>query len=214
MPPRASSLGRPAGLACLALATILAGGCRQDMHDQPVLEPYEASDFFSDGRADRAPIDGTVARGQLSEDRAYFTGLDGDAFVTALPVPVTRTLLERGRERYEIFCSPCHDRLGAGQGMIVRRGFKQPASFHEARLREQPAGYYFDVMTRGFGDMSNYAAQISAADRWAIAAYIRVLQRSQRVEVNRLPAALRSHVLAGLETPPAAGGAPQEGHDD
>jgi mono/diheme cytochrome c family protein len=151
------------------------------MHDQPVLEPFEASDFFADGRGGRMPIEGTVARGALRDDEAFYTGLAGDQFLAELPLANTRELLERGHERFDIFCSPCHSRTGDGRGMIVRRGFKQPASFHEARLRDQPVGYYFDVMSRGFGEMSSYASLIRPADRWAIAAYIRALQLSQKV---------------------------------
>ena len=119
------------------------------------------------------------------EDGAFATGLGADGqFVTALPVPLTRDLLERGRERFDIFCSPCHDRAGRGRGMIVQRGFKQPPSYHIDRLRAQPIGYFFDVMTNGFGEMSSYAAQVPASDRWAIAAYIRALQFSQHAPLS------------------------------
>jgi len=187
-----------------------ATGCRQDMHDQPVLEPYEESEFFADRRGYRMPVEGTVARGQLHADAAFYTGLSGDQFLTELPMPGTRELLERGRDRYEIFCTPCHSRLGDGRGMIVRRGFKQPASFHEARLRNQPVGYYFDVMSRGFGEMSSYAGQIQPEDRWAIAGYIRALQLSQSVVLEDLEADDRERVRIGLatrtsQTTPAAG---------
>lgn len=180
---------------------LAAVACRQDMHDQPVLEVYEASDFFADGQGNRPPIDGTVARGFLQEDKVFFSGLEGDAFVTQLPMKASKVLLERGRNRYDVFCSPCHDRVGNGRGMIVRRGFKQPASFHEERLRNQPVGYFFSVMTRGFGEMSSYAAQIRPEDRWAITAYIRVLQLSQNTIVDQLSAESRETVLAGLSAP-------------
>jgi mono/diheme cytochrome c family protein len=186
----------------LVLAVLLVAGlaaaCRQDMHDQPRIEPYEESDFFADGRGNRMPVEGAVARGQLRADEAFYTGLAGDQFVEVLPVEVTRELLDRGRERYDIFCSPCHSRVGDGRGMIVRRGFKQPASFHEQRLRDQKIGYFYDVISRGFGEMSSYAAQVEPEDRWAIAAYIRALQLSQNVVVADLDAAGRAVVEAGL----------------
>lgn len=190
-------------LALAATLAVLLGACRQDMHDQPVLEAYEESDFFADGRGERLPVEGTVARGQLRDNRPFYTGLDGDAFVTELPVETTVELLERGRERYDIFCSPCHDRVGNGLGMIVRRGFKQPASFHEQRLRDQPVGYYFDVISRGFGEMSSYAAMIDPADRWAISAYIRALQLSQRVDLSDLDPEVRAEIEAAIGADPA-----------
>ncbi|MCP4205013.1 MAG: cytochrome c [bacterium] len=169
------------------------------MHDQPVLEPNEASDFFADGRGNRMPIEGTVARGQLRDNEAFYTGLSGDQFLAELPVANTRGLLERGQNRYDIFCSPCHSRIGNGRGMIVRRGFKQPASFHEARLRDQPVGYYFDVMSRGFGEMSSYAPLVKAEDRWAIVAYIRALQLSQNVVLADLDEPKRKAIESAVE---------------
>jgi len=194
-----------------------AAGCRQDMHDQPVIEPFEESNFFADKRGYRMPIEGTVARGQLREDKAFYTGLSGDRFLTKLPLAGTRELLERGRDRFEVFCSPCHSRVGDGRGMIVRRGFKQPASFHEARLRNQPVGYYFDVMSRGFGEMSSYAAQIRPEDRWAIVAYIRALQLSQAVVLADLDNEQRERVRTGLANRGSlaspAGGEETVGHD-
>lgn len=176
----------------LAVAALLTVGCRQDMHDQAKYEPYEVSDFFTDGRASRLPVPGTVARGWLREDPHLYRGIGPDGgFATTLPMPLSRELVERGHQRYDIFCSPCHGRLGDGLGMIVQRGFKQPASFHEARLREMPYGYYFDVMTNGFGEMSSYRAQVPVEDRWAIAAYVRALQLSRQVPQDQLTAAER-----------------------
>ena len=173
----------------LLAVVLLLPACRQDMHDQPKLEPLEASDFFTDGQASRAPVPGTVARGWPVEDSPIETGLDADGkLVTALPVTVDAELVARGRERYDIFCSPCHARTGDGNGMIVRRGFKQPESFHSARLREIPVGYYFDVITNGFGQMSSYRTQVPVADRWAIAAYVRALQLSRTAPATVLTA--------------------------
>jgi hypothetical protein len=196
------------------VVALLAAGCRQDMHDGPKVEPLEASAFFADGRASRDPVPGTVARGQLHEDRIFHTGKDAaGAFVAELPLPLDRPLLLRGRERFDIFCSPCHDRVGTGEGMIVRRGFKRPQTFHNDRLREVPVGYFFDVMTSGFGQMPSYRSPVRAEDRWAIAAYIRVLQLSQNAPVATLTEDdLAKLARAGLAEP-AAGPAPAgEGH--
>lgn len=173
-------------LLVLGLMPILAG-CRQDMHDQPRYEPYEKSDFFSDGQTARPPIEGTVPRGWLRADDRLHRGLGPDGqFITQLPVPLSAELLSRGRQRFDIYCSPCHSRTGDGRGMIVRRGFQQPETFHQERLRQMPVGYFFDVMTNGFGQMSSYAAQVPVEDRWAIAAYVGVLQRSQYTPAGEL----------------------------
>ncbi len=158
--------------------------CRQDMHDQPRFEPLEANAFFSDGRASRPLIEGTVARGHLKLDKHFYTGKVDGELVATFPFPITEDVLKRGRERYNIFCTPCHDGIGSGNGMIVQRGFRPPPSFHIERLRGIPVGHFFDVMTSGLGAMYDYADRISARDRWAIAAYIRVLQRSQNMPVE------------------------------
>ena len=179
----------------LAALALLAMGCRQDMHDQPKIEPLEASAIFGDGAASRPIIEGTVARGQLFEDQVLHTGRTAeDEFASTLPLPLTRDLLDRGQSRFDAFCSPCHGRVGDGLGMVVQRGFKRPNSFHDQRLVDSQVGYYFDVMTNGFSQMSSYAAQISPADRWAIAAYIKALQLSQSIPVEQLPAADRAKV--------------------
>jgi len=184
-------------IAALVVVTLAFVACRQDMHDQAKYEPYEVSDFFADGQASRLPVPGTVARGWLREDPHLYRGIGTDGgFATTLPMPLSRDLVERGRERYDIFCSPCHARTGEGQGMIVLRGFKQPASFHETRLVEMPYGYFFDVMTNGFGEMSSYKSQVPVADRWAIAAYMRALQLSRRVDVTQLTDAERRQLEA------------------
>jgi mono/diheme cytochrome c family protein len=171
----------------LFLAGVLAAGCRQDMHDAPRYEPYEKSEFFADGRSVRPLVAGTVARGHLREDAALYTGKAGTAFVDAIPLPVDEKMMRRGRERFGIYCTPCHGRSGRGDGIVVRRGYRQPASFHEDRLRAQPDGYFFDVMTNGFGAMPDYAAQVNTRDRWAIVAYIRALQLSQNATLAEVP---------------------------
>src|SRR5262245_41828449 len=181
------ALARRAAAWAIAILAASAAACRQDMFNQPKVKPLAGSDFFQDGSGARPPVEGTVARDELGADRVFETGIGRDGkFVAALPVPLTRTLVLRGRERFHIFCSPCHGRAGAGRGMIVQRGFKEPPSYHIDRLRAQPVGYFFDVMTNGFGQMSGYASQVPPADRWAIAAYIRALQLSQHAPVRDL----------------------------
>jgi len=183
------------------LFALAAFGCRQDMHDQPKLKPYRASSFFADGSGMRPLPAHTVARGTLREDAFFFTGRMPDGSIaTELPMPMTRALLKRGQERFDIFCTPCHGRVGEGRGMVVRRGYKQPTSYHDERLRQVPIGYFFDVMSNGFGVMPSYAPQVPAEDRWAIAAYIRALQLSQHVEAASLSAAQ----LAALDAPAGA----------
>lgn len=182
----------------LALA-LLATGCRQDMHDQPVAEPFEESTFFADGVANRPFPEGTVARDHLRDDTAFYTGLTADdAMVTDFPLAVDPVLLTRGQDRFNTFCAPCHDRTGSGLGMIVRRGFKQPTSFHDERLRQQPVGYFYAVISNGFGDMSSYAAQMPPADRWAVVAYLRTLQWSQKVSLETVPADVRERIESEL----------------
>lgn len=174
------------------------------MHDQPRHEPLESSAFFTDGSSARAPVVGTVARGTLHDD-VFTTGRTADdQFASTLPLPLTRALLDRGRSRFDAFCAPCHGRLGDGSGMVVQRGFKQPKSFHEQRLVESPVGYFFDVMTNGFGQMSSYAAQVRPADRWAIAAYVKVLQLSRRVPIDRLTPAERQELEIDTTTSDAS----------
>ena len=170
------------------LAISLLAGCRQDMHDQPRYKPLAQSDFFADLRSARPPVEGTVARGQLHEDTYLYTGKIGNSPGDYMPFPVTADLLARGRERFNIYCSPCHSRLGDGNGMIVQRGFRTPPSYHTERLRKAPLGYFFDVMTNGFGAMPEYASQIPPADRWAIVSYIRALQLSQAATMSDVPA--------------------------
>lgn len=184
-------------LLALAVTTLLAAGCRQDMHDQPKYEPLESSSFFRDGRASRPPVEGTVWRTERIGDPAYTTGRLGAQYVAAVPAPITTGLLARGRQRYDIFCAPCHDRVGTGSGMIVLRGYRKPPSFHIPRLREQADGYFFDVITNGFGVMPDYAQQIPVDDRWAITAYIRALQLSQAATLADVPESERAALAAG-----------------
>jgi len=167
--------------------SLLGAGCRQDMHDQPKYIPLRESTFFTDARSARPVIAGTVARGQLRDDPLLYTGKVGNADATMFPMAVDDKVMARGRDRYDIYCAPCHGRTGAGDGMIVRRGYRRPPTFHQDRLRESPVGHFFDVMTNGFGAMPDYATQIRAEDRWAIIAYVRALQLSEHATVADVP---------------------------
>jgi mono/diheme cytochrome c family protein len=180
-------------------AVVLLSACRQDMHDQPKYEPLERSTFFADGMTSRAPVEGTIARGQLVTDVARATGKTGKDYA-ANPLPRSVETFTRGRERFDIYCAPCHDRVGTGNGMIVERGFKQPTSFHDDRLRQVADGYLFETITQGFGVMPSYAQQIPVEDRWAIAAWVRVLQRSQNATLDDVPPADRATLEAGAGT--------------
>jgi mono/diheme cytochrome c family protein len=162
------------------------------MHDQPRFKPYAKSDFFADKRSARPALEGTIARGHLRGDTVLYTGKADGKPVDAFPFAVTAEVMARGRERFDIFCSPCHGRTGAGEGMIARRGYRKPPTFHQDRLRQAAPGYTFDVITSGFGAMPDYAQQIPVRDRWAIVAYIRALQRSQHAAAGTLPAGARA----------------------
>ncbi len=164
---------------------------RQDMYEQPKYEPLQPSELFNDGRSARPLEPDTVARGQLRTNAVFYSGKSGGNELTALPVPLTMELLKRGRERYDIYCAACHDRVGDGNGMIVQRGFRPPASFHIPRLRDAPVGHFYAVVSTGFGAMSDFAAQITPEDRWAIAAYIRALQLSQHASLAEAPSEQR-----------------------
>jgi mono/diheme cytochrome c family protein len=188
------------------LAVAALAGCRQDMHDQPKYRPLRESEVFADRRSARPFVPGTVARGTLREDAVLYTGKVGSEFVKEIPVAVTGELVERGRAEYQVFCAPCHGRTGRGDGMVVRRGFKAPSSYHVDRLRRMPIGYFFDVITNGFGAMADYAAQVPPADRWAIAAYVRALQLSQYAPADVVPADMRGELEKSLAAAPAAGG--------
>jgi len=193
-------------LAVALLATLSLAGCRQDMQDQPRFKPLARSDFYSDLRSARPPVEGTVARGQLHEDTYLYTGKVGSSPGDYMPFAVTEDVLARGRERFNIYCAPCHSRLGDGNGMIVQRGFRRPPSYHTERLRKAPLGYFFDVMTNGFGAMPEYATPIPPRDRWNIVAYIRALQLSQDATSAEVPAGQKVP-----STPPAFRGDPGSG---
>lgn len=190
-------------LALVALGTLGLGGCRQDMHDQAKYESLERSRFFGDSAAARKPPENTVARGQLREDSVYYAGFTpDDQLVASIPMKVTADTLKRGRATFNAFCSPCHDRAGTGRGMIVRRGFPQPPTYHQERLRNVPDGYFFDVMTNGFGRMPSYASQVPVEDRWAVVAYIRALQLSQHAPLAELPREMQDAANAAGTLPP------------
>ncbi|HEY3245874.1 MAG TPA: cytochrome c [Phycisphaerae bacterium] len=193
--------GWTAGLRSAARAALLAAlavSCREgDMHDQPRYKPLAVSEFFADGRASRPLVAGTVARGQLRLDAHFYAGQVGAALAENFPFPITRDDMQRGQERFNIFCAPCHSRVGDGNGMIVQRGFPQPPSFHIDRLRQAPVGHFFQVISNGLGAMPDYAAQIPPRDRWLIVAYVRALQLSQRASFTELSASLRAELAEG-----------------
>ena len=181
----------------LALLTVLGlAGCRQDMHDAPRYEAFEASSSFPDGRASRSAPAGTVARGWQREDEALYTGKVAGQIVDQFPFPIVATDLQRGQARFNIYCTPCHGKLGDGQGMVVQRGLRQAASYHQDRLREEKVGYFYDVVTNGFGAMQGYAEQIPVRDRWLIVAYVRTLQLSQHAAAADVPADKRAELEA------------------
>jgi hypothetical protein len=174
--------------AAVLIAIALSFACRIDMHVQPRQNPLSRSEFFPDQRSARPPVEGTVAQGQLQEDTYFYTGKIGNNPGDAMPFVVTKQVLERGRERYNIFCAPCHSRVGDGNGFVPSRGFaRRPPSFHIVRLQKAPAGYFYDVITEGFGIMSDYSSQIPPQDRWNIVAYIRALQLSQNASMADVP---------------------------
>ncbi|HJR59766.1 MAG TPA: cytochrome c [Vicinamibacterales bacterium] len=186
------------------ICVLFAAGCRQDMHNQPKYRPLRPSTLFADGASARPSVEGTVARGTLNADEALFTGKTFGAAVKEMPFAITAADLDRGQERFNIYCTPCHDQTGNGRGMVVQRGYRQPPSLHIERLKQADPGYVFDVITNGFGVMPDYKAQINARDRWRIVAYLKALQLSQPT-VADAPAG-----TPGASTPPS-GGPPQGG---
>jgi mono/diheme cytochrome c family protein len=202
---RQKAEGRSAALAVTLLlsAFCLLPSCRQKMAAQPKYDPLEPSDFFSDGMSARPRVHGTVVRGELAFDSFAATGKmngqEGDGF----PFPITLEVMNRGEERFNIYCSECHGKVGDGNGMIPSRGYRRPPSFHTETLRAAKTGHFFDVMTRGFGAMPTYAPQVPVSDRWAIIAYIRALQLSQHGTINDLPPDLRAKLAVGGAPAPA-----------
>ena len=185
-------LGLP--LAILVVAALSA--CRNDMHVEPRYDPLAPTNFFADGRSERPAVPGTVAHGHLRTDELLYTGMINGQLADVFPFPITQTDLERGRERYNIYCTPCHDYTGTGRGTVVRRGFPTPPSYHIQRLVQAPVGHFFDVMTNGYGTMYSYAERVPVKDRWRIAAYIRALQMSQGATIDDVPAAERPQLLS------------------
>jgi hypothetical protein len=167
-----------AAMGSMASVLVLAG-CRQDMHNQPKFVPQRGTTFFADGRSVRPQVENTVGRDQMHEDSYFYTGLQSGKEGDGLPMQLTPAVMERGQERYNIYCTPCHSRVGNGAGMIVDRGYRPAGNFHTDRLRNAPLGHFFAVMTNGYGAMPDYAAQLTPEDRWAVTAYIRALQLSQ-----------------------------------
>lgn len=174
-------------IGLLGLVAMSVAGCHTDMWRQPKHEPLDVSEFFADGQASRPLLPGTIARDHLREDGAFFTGAENGKWLDKIPVEVTKDLVKRGQERYDIYCSPCHGRTGDGKGMIALRGFqlKRPVgNYHTDRLRKMPVGHFYDVITNGYGAMYSYASRVEPQDRWAIVAYIKALQLSQNASVE------------------------------
>ncbi len=195
-------LGQFAGLLALGSVSLLAG-CRQDMHDQPKFVPQRGTTLYADGRSARPQVENTVGRGQLHEDTYFYTGLSNGVEGNSYPFPVTMEVLQRGQERYNVYCTPCHSRVGNGAGMIVQRGYRPAGDFHTDRLRNAPLGHFFAVMSNGYGAMPDYSAQLTPEDRWAVVAYIRALQLSQN--------ATAADVASGQQAKPLSDIAEKEG---
>jgi hypothetical protein len=184
-------------VAAMAGAVAMAG-CRQDMHNQPKFVPQRGTTFFADGRSARPQVENTVARGQLHEDTYFYSGMADGKEGNTMPFPVTMEVLERGQERYNIYCTPCHSRVGNGVGMIVQRGYARAGNFHTARLEAAPLGHFFNVMSNGYGAMPDYSAQLTPADRWAVVAYIKALQLSQNATQADVPSGEHVQPLADI----------------
>lgn len=190
---------RELSLLFILIACSFFSGC-YDMRYQPKFETYEETEFFADGRSARPLVDGTVARGFLREDDHMYKGKINGHYADTFPFPIDEKILKRGQERYNIYCSVCHDHAGYGRGMVVQRGFKQPPTYHDERMRNMPAGYFYEVIGQGFGVMAGYAAQIKPEDRWAIAAYIRALQYSQNAPFSAAPRDEQNKLASILES--------------
>jgi len=192
------------GSVAVAFALLTLAGCRQDMQNEPRYKPLAESEFFSDHRSARPQVEGTVARGQLRIDEARYTGkLDGED-IDQFPIPIAKADIERGQNRFNIYCTPCHGRLGDGNGMVVLRGFRQPPSYYSDRLMHAPVGHFFDVATNGFGAMPSYASRLESDDRWRVVAYIRALQLSESATQSDVPPGQLQTLT--VEPPPRAAG--------
>lgn len=189
---------RRATFALATFALMFTVGCRQDMQDEPKFFPQRGTSFYADGRSVRPQVANTVGRNQLHEDSYFYTGLVGGKEGDALPFPATKDVLARGQERYNVYCTPCHSRVGNGLGMIVERGYYQAGDFHSERLRSVGLGHFFNVMTNGYGDMPDYSAQLTPQDRWAVAAYIRALQLSQNAKRTDVPSGAEVKSLSSI----------------
>lgn len=187
---------KTSSLIAAVLLCVCATACRRDMQDQPKYKPLGENRFFADGRDARPIPAGTIARDELNDNDPMHTGADKGVFLATIPMPVTMDLLRRGRDRYNIFCSPCHARTGDGNGMVAQRGFRAPANFHDARLRAVPPGYIYQVISNGYGAMGDYANQIPVSDRWAIVAYVRALQLSRDATLSDVPQQMRQQLEA------------------
>ena len=207
-PRRASFLFPLSSFLCAVVLLLATTGCRQKMADQARYDPLEPSDFFEDGMSARPRVPGTVARGEISGNPFFDTGKINGQLSDGYPMAVTLDVINRGHERYDIYCAQCHGRVGDGNGMIPARGYRRPPSFHTETLRNAPSGHFFDVMTNGFGAMPPYKNHVPPADRWAIAAYIKALQLSHRATITDVPVTER----AKLTAPPAAAAPHGGGH--
>lgn len=194
--PRPTAARRRAWCSLALVALLLLSACGRNMEDQAKAEPFEASRFFADGSSHRPLPEGTISRGRGGIDPVYFTGQDQDGMVSELPIELTTDLLLRGQERYNIYCSPCHDFDGGGAGMIVQKGFPQPSSFQAQRLLDAPVGYFYNAITNGFGRMFPYASRIPVEDRWAIAGYVKALQLSQNASADDVPSEILDQLRA------------------
>jgi hypothetical protein len=190
----------------LLCAALLLGACRgmpsekqpihlaPDMDWQPKFQPYEATPLFDDGRSARPLVEGTVAQGQLREDEGFYRGMVGDKYLARAPITVDERVLRHGQERFNIFCAPCHDRVGSGQGLIIKRGYPLPVSLTSERVRGMPDGQVFATITNGVRNMPPYRKQVPVEDRWAIVAWVRVLGRSQHATIADVPAEMKNQI--------------------
>jgi mono/diheme cytochrome c family protein len=189
---------RQLGVISAMAATFALVGCRQDMQDQPKFYPQRGTTLFADGRSVRPQVENTVGRDQLHEDSYFYTGLQDGKEGDGLPIALNAATMQRGQERYNIYCTPCHSRVGNGDGMIVQRGYRPAGNVHTDRLRAAPLGHFYAVISNGYGAMPDYSAQLTPADRWAVAAYIRALQLSQNAKASDAPAGAKADELHAI----------------